>query len=386
TFFILSFLFICLNCFSLFNGFSNSLYNKLSSDDNQVNQELTYSNGDNFDPEKKPKKKKDWNRILGKKGENVYAHQLANAQVKSNKAVSLNTLNKILSFSGMLVSEETLNSLINMPRLTFHELYKEKTVSVLYNTIGLPHSKNQARGIYIFTYIDTNQKYVGSSSMLAFRLKGYLNKTHKEIGKLIPLIKEKGLSKFKLEVICLPYFPEIKPEIVLEQYYLLDPSFNLNTIRVANNPSGSVCKPLYLYNSDKSILYYFTLQQKDFISKLNINHTTFTKHLNKGTFYLGKYLFLRELIPTSKLSSMTLSEISIMLENDRVKYNRNKPLNRLSKPVLLIDINTKEEILFESIGKCIIFFKSKGYPVSQSTIIKRLNTSIPYHGYICRYK
>lgn len=60
--------------------------------------------------------------------------------------------------------------------------------------------------------------------MLALRLRGYLNKTHKTIGKLIPLIEEKGLSRFRLEVICLPYYPEFKPEIVLEQYFLLDPS------------------------------------------------------------------------------------------------------------------------------------------------------------------
>ena len=71
----------------------------------------------------------------------------------------------------------------------------------------------------------------------------------------------------------------LNPDIVLEQYYLLDPSFNLNTIKVSNNPSGSGAKPLYMYNRDKSILYYFTLQQKDFISKLNISHSTFTKHL-----------------------------------------------------------------------------------------------------------
>lgn len=69
---------------------------------------------------------------------------------------------------------------------------------------------------------------------------------------------ERGLSEFKLEVICLPNYPDINPEIVLEQYYLLDPSFNLNTIRVPNNPSGSSAKPLYMYNRDKSILYYFT--------------------------------------------------------------------------------------------------------------------------------
>ena len=153
--------------------------------------------------------------------------------------------------------------------------------------MGLPHSKVQTQGVYIFTRLTTGQKYVGSSSQLSFRLKGYLNQTHKDTGKLIPLIKEIGLSEFKLEVISLPYYSEFRPEIVLEQYYLLDPSFNLNTVRIANNHSGSNSKALYFYNRDKSILDFSTTQQKNFISKLNISHFTFTKHLIKGTYYLA---------------------------------------------------------------------------------------------------
>lgn len=219
---------------------------------------------------------------------------------------------------------------------------------------------------------------------MALRLRGYLNKTHKDTGKLIPLIEKKGLACFRLEVICLPYYPEFRPEIVLEQYFLLDPTFNLNTIKVANNPSGSTAKSLYLYNRDQSILYYFTLQQKDFISKLNISHFTFTKHLTKGTFYLGKYLFLRERVDTAKVTEMTLPEIAIMLQQDRVKFNRSKPVNSSSKSVLLINIESKEEIVLESLGKCVKFFSSKGFPVSQATIVKRLDTNITYHGYICK--
>ena len=360
---------------------------------------------------KDPNKKSDWSLILGRKGDSIYVHQLAKSQLVSGKPVTLKVLNKILAYSGILVNEETLNSLINMPRLTFKDLHKLETRKLIDEKIGLPHGKIQQCGIYIFTHIDTKQKYVGSSSQLAFRLRGYLNQTHRSIGKLIPLIKEKGLSSFKLEVICLPYYPDLNPEIVLEQYYLLDPSFNLNTIKVSNNPSGSAAKPLYMYNRDKSILYYFTMQQKDFISKLNIAHTTFTKHLNNSTYYLGKYLFLREpprrgcssqreeLVDTAKVSNMTLplrprtqgswawgrrAEISIMLEQDRVNFNRSKPINSLSKSVVLINIESEEEIVFESLGKCVKFFSSQCFPVSHTTIVKRLDTNIPYRGYICK--
>lgn len=144
-----------------------------------------------------------------------------------------------------------------MPRQVLSGSRKDETRKLIEEKLGLPHSKIQQRGVYIFTCLDTNQKYVGSSSELALRLRGYLNKTHKKIGKLIPrsasfslyvktLIEEKGLSSFRLEVICLPNYPEFKPEIVLEQYFLLHPAFNLNTIRVSNNPSGSTALPLSL--------------------------------------------------------------------------------------------------------------------------------------------
>jgi len=91
------------------------------------------------------------------------------------------------------------------------------------------------------------------------------------------------------------------------------------------------------YNRDKSILYYSSTQQKDFILNLNIAHFTFTKHLNKGTYYLGKYLFSRELELSAKVTDISLLELALQLEKDRLLFNKNKPLSSLSKPVLVID-------------------------------------------------
>lgn len=363
------------------NDEENEIDNK-SKNDNEENE---------LEPEEDPKKpgkssgkKQDWGLILGRKGKDVFVHQLANTQVKSNKRVTLKVLNEILAYSNILVSEDTLNSLLAIPRLVFYDLHKQETLDLIYEKLGTPHSKIQAQGVYIFTYLSTGQKYVGSSSQLAFRLKGYLNQTHKSTGKLLPLMKEVGLSKFKLEVICLPYYPEFKSEIILEQYFLLDPSFNLNTIRVSNNPSGSNSKALFMYNRDQSILYYYTTQQKDFISKLNISHFTFTKHLTNGTYYLGKYLFTRERNNTARESHMTLPEIALMLERDRIKFNKEKPVNSSSKAIVLIDVQSKEELLFESLGQCINFLKSKGFSASQKTLVKRLNSDLSYKGYICK--
>lgn len=204
---------------------------------------------------------------------------------------------------------------------------KNLTKKIIKDKLYLPNGKNKIPGIYIFTHLTSGRKYVGSSSELSLRLHGYINLIHKESGLLIPLLRKESLKNFSLHVF--PFYNNYVKgsEIVLEQYYLLDPNFNLNTIRVANNPSESNAKALYMYNRDMSILYFSSTQQIDFIRKLNVHHTTFTKHLNNGTYYLGKYLFLREPVLTAKVKNLNDSDLFLMLVKDRLKFNKDKPLN-----------------------------------------------------------
>ena len=142
-----------------------------------------------------------------------------------------------------------------------------------------------------------------------------------------------------------------------------------------------------MYNRNKSILYYFTLQQKDFISKLNISHFSFTKHLTNGTYYLGKNLFSREAVLTAKVKDMSDLDLALMLEKDRVKYNINKPVNSSSKPVILTDVNNLENtVVFPSLGKCVEYLHNKGLPASQVTLVKHINLGKAYNGYLCKYQ
>jgi len=343
------------------------------------------SSGPDPKPEPGKKDKDKWKIILGRSGHTLPSHILANKQLESSKPVNSKVINEILSFCNLSVSDSTLESMLNSPRLLFNDLNKKETIDLLNHKVGLPYSKVQARGVYIFKHKLTGDKYVGSSSQLAFRLYGYLSLTHKSTGKLIPILKKEPLSNFTLEVICLSDSFNLKAELILEQYYLLDPSFNLNTIKVVNNPSGSNLKPLYMYNRDKSILYHYSTQQIDFIRKLNISHFTFTKHLEKGTYYLGKYIFTRELEESAKLELMPIFDLALQLEKDRKKFNKNKPINSLSKSVLLIDVNDEEnKLLFHSLGKCIEYLREKNLPATQTTLAKYLDTDKAYHGFICK--
>lgn len=334
------------------------------------------------DPNRGNKNSKDkWKILLGRSGANQFVHKLAHEQMKSGKPVTAKVINDILSHCNIEITEEILKDLIQRRGFIYDDLDKDETMESLKAKIGSPSNKIQVSGVYIFKHKETGEKYVGSSSQLAIRLNGYLKDKHKAIGLLIPQLKG-NLSKFTLEVIPLYDNYEFRSEIVLEQYYLLDPSFNLNTVRVVNNPSGSNAKPLYMYNRDKSILYYFSMQQKYFITNLNISYVTFNKHLNKGTYYLGRYLFTREPALNTKISDMSITDLALKLENDRLKNNKAKPISSLSKSVMLIDEkDCNKTKIFPSLGKCVEYLNSKGLPANQSTLVRRINTDKAYQGY-----
>ena len=336
-----------------------------------------------------------WKTILGRKGTIQYSHKLAIEQIKSNKPVNFKVINEILAYCKISISEVILNRLINAPSILIKNLDINESKKILKDNIGSPSSKIQIPGLYIFTHKITGDKYVGSSSQLAIRFSGYLNYTHKPIGKFVPLLLKDKLSNFTLEVVPLVDNYKFRSEIVLEQFYLLDPSFNLNTVRVANNPSGSNAKSLFMYNRDKTILYYSSTQQKDFIINLNISHFTFSKHLKNGSYYLGKYLFSREPVLNVKVSDISILELALQLEKDRKLFNKNKPLNSLSKTVLMCakDNNTfskeiignSQNMLFFSIGKCVEHLRGKGLTATQTTLVKYIDTGKSYHGYIFKY-
>ncbi len=81
---------------------------------------------------------------------------------------------------------------------------------------------------------------------------------------------------------------------------------------------------IYVYNRDQSILYYFTDDREKFLRDTKLHYSNFEKHLKKGTFYLGRYLFTRNFVSTAMLKGMTLPEFALKLEQDRKKkFNKN---------------------------------------------------------------
>lgn len=90
-------------------------------------------------------------------------------------------------------------------------------------------------------------------------------------------------------------------------------------------PPEQVPSPLYIYNRDMTILYHSTENEKEYVDYLKINKYTFCKHLMKGSFYLGKYLFSREhSSKILKFKNLSLLELKLMLDKDREQIRRKK--------------------------------------------------------------
>jgi hypothetical protein len=94
--------------------------------------------------------------------------------------------------------------------------------------------------VYIFLHIKiTNNKYVSLSNDLSRRFKQYFEKknvlfNNKTTGLLLPLIEKEGFKAFILEIIVISFSYPKYSHCFLEQYYLLDKEYNLNTHKIVN--------------------------------------------------------------------------------------------------------------------------------------------------------
>ena len=319
------------------------------------------------------------NNVFNKNSDHNKARVLADRYIKQNKVISAYDVNEVLKFHGIKIEQKILDKVLAKPKLEFDNLNINIIRSDTFiKKIGKIRSK-PIPGVYIWIHKATNSMYVGSSNRLARRLTGYIKMTYSNIGKLIPLIRKDSLNAFSLQVIPLTedYIPN--QELALEQYFLLHSCFNLNTIKLVKSLSIKNNKSLYMYTKDLSNLIFFSDTQEDFIFKLNIHYNTFTNSLNTGSTYLNKYVFKDKPIQEAKYSNMSIKDINIMLNKDRLEEKR-----KLGKKIILIPLEkNKETKYFENTNACLSFIKKIG-PSSKSTLYRHIESSKPYFGYICK--
>lgn len=304
-------------------------------------------------------------------------NKLANEIIKKDMVITAKEVNSVLADSNLNIDQEKLDIVQNSEFFVFEEVNKDLVQSELFKS-KLGNIKNKVPGIYIWTHKETGQKYVGSSTQLGRRLSGYINGTHVKVGKFIPLLYKDGLNKFKLEVLILNIGYEPNLELLIEQYYLLHKEFNLNTLKVVNSISGARSKALYMYNKEGTVLLYSSDTQEEFISNLGIHHSIFSNCLLTGDLYLNKYKLTNEPINTANTDSeLILEEVNSMLDSDRIEF---KSLSLINNQIIIKD-NEGNSKLFNSVNECLEYLSKIG-PSSKTTLLRRINSKILYHGYI----
>lgn len=190
-----------------------------------------------------------------------------------------------------------------------------------------------------------------------------------------------GLDQFKLEVIPITEHYFVNLELALEQYFLLHPEYNLNTLKLVNDFSGGRSKPIYMYNSDYSKLIYSSDITEEYIFKLGIHHNTLTRCLKNKELYLGKYRFSDKPVVTAIESDLSLKDINNILDIDRTDIQ-----NAKGRKIIISSINNKEDIrTFDTISACVAYLNTIGTSF-KTTLYRYIKSGKPYQGYICKFE
>jgi hypothetical protein len=83
---------------------------------------------------------------------------------------------------------------------------------------------------------------------------------------------------------------------------------------------------------------------------------------------------------------MSLVDLGLKLDKERINYNRNKPIKSESWTILLTSISEPiETLIFKGYRPCTKFLRNeKKIRATRETLIKYIKNGLPYNGYICK--
>lgn len=179
-------------------------------------------------------------------------------------------------------------------------------------------------------------------------------------------MEKEGLGEFTLDVIVIPsHFSELS-YCFLEQYYLLNKNFNLNTHKIVNFRVNQGFK-IFLYDKNSTILYHTSSSLNAFCADLGIHNSSYKKYVNKNEPYLGSFIISSTFITDTTPANLTLSELRALLNEHREKSLINRA-TLYGKAVEVFDkVNNKKTIYYS------ITNLSKELNIAKSTIRKYLD-------------
>jgi GIY-YIG catalytic domain len=324
------------------------------------------------------------NRFLNK------PEYLALEHINKGKPTTSSTINKILLNQNLVVTDSKLKQLLNVKGLELNfpisipankELLAELTGKSKYKGFS---------GVYVFIHKNTGHKYVGSSNLLRRRMDYYFKGNFPLIGKFLPLLHKEGLKAFKLIIFKLnsKIFSN-QDALILEQYYLLNKEFNLNTLRVVNAGS-SKGDPLYIYDLTCSTLYYHAKSSIELKRVLKIHTDTSKKYVDSKLPYLNKFLLLSYAIPTAITSNISEDELLNMMQKERrdsytLGTRRSISVELEIKEGNRFVDNIGQTLNFYSLTSCIEYLRKLGLTIKRDTLTKYINNEKVFHNFLCKY-
>ena len=242
---------------------------------------------------------------------------LALEHINSEKPTTSLVINQILLNQNLSVNDSKLEELLKVKGVEMDlPIYTPENKKLLDDLTGKSKYKGFS-GVYIFIHKNTGDKYVGSSNLLRRRMDYYFKGDFPLIGKFLPLLHQEGLEAFKLIIFKLDSnkFSD-QDALILEQYYLLNKEFNLNTLRVVNAGS-SKGDSVYVYDLTCSTLYYHAKSKIELKRVLKIHTETSKKFVDSKIPYLNKFLLLSYPIPTALISNISAEELVNIMQKER---------------------------------------------------------------------
>ena len=346
--------------------------------------------------------------VFSNKSARLNPESVANAHINSNKATDHLIINKILLNQNISVTKGKLEELLNVKGVEMDlPVVKLEDKKLLAELVGKSKYKG-FYGVYMFIHKQTGKKYVGSSNLLRRRMDYYFKGDFplqpladpagtagsKESGKFLPFLKKEGLSAFKLVIFKLDSSKfNSQDALILEQYFLLNKEFNLNTLRVVNaGPSKG--EGVYVYDLTCNTLYYHAKSRIELKRVLKIHPETSLKYVDSKIPYLNKFFLLSFYIPTAKLNNISVQELETLMQNERKAIY--KLGTRRSIPVKLViqkgnsfvdpSADIKEQTLnFDSLTTCIEYLRTLGLTIKRDTLTKYIQNGKVFHNFLCKY-
>lgn len=300
---------------------------------------------------------------------------IALEHINSGNPTTSEVINSVLLNQNVSITQKELHDLLSLASVNFDLPITDQTYPALFGLIGKPGSKRSKAGIYNFSHKYSDKIYVGSSNDLARRFNQYFEKnalfSKKDTGILLPMIEKEDLKAFTLGVTVISSAFSKYSHCFLEQYFLLDKRFNLNTQKIVNLRVNQGFKS-YLYDKDCKTLYYSGISLNAFCADPGIHHTSYKKHVNKNELFLDHFIISSNLI--SEAVPTDLSELQVRVFINKHRINSLGKLHKsYGSSVEVFDTDTNITTIIDSVAKAAFKFG-----ISRASIRNYISNAKPY--------